>query len=102
PQPGPPAVVEIGHVRDMNLAVEVPRRELQAGCTHEHWSEVYERLVQLIDEHRCTLIFVNTRKLAERVAHQLTERLGEDKVLAHHGSLSHRSRQRTEQRLKDG
>ena len=54
------------------------RWNLQAVCTHEHWAEVYERLVQLIDEHRSTLIFVNTRKLAERVAHQLTERLGED------------------------
>ena len=73
----------------MDLAVEVPAMELQAVCTHEHWAEVYERLVQLIQEHRSTLIFVNTRKLAERVAHQLTERLGEDQVLSHHGSLSH-------------
>jgi ATP-dependent helicase Lhr and Lhr-like helicase len=97
-----PEIVDIGHFRDLDLAVEVPRLELQAVCTHEHWAEVYERLVQLIDEHRSTLIFVNTRKLAERVAHQLTERLGEDKVLSHHGSLSHRSRQRTEQRLKEG
>jgi ATP-dependent Lhr-like helicase len=98
----PPAVVDIGHFRDMDLAVEVPQTELQAVCTHEHWAEVYERLVQLIAEHRSTLIFVNTRKLAERVAHQLTERLGADHVLSHHGSLSHRSRQRTEQRLKEG
>ncbi|HEV3259821.1 MAG TPA: crosslink repair DNA glycosylase YcaQ family protein, partial [Gemmataceae bacterium] len=97
-----PAVVDIGHFRDMDLAVEVPRRDLEAVCTHEHWAEVYERLVQLIEEHRSTLIFVNTRKLAERVAHQLTERLGQDKVLSHHGSLSHRSRQRTEQGLKEG
>ncbi len=98
----PPAVVDVGHSRTMDLAVEVPARELQAVCTHEHWAEVYERLVQLIAEHRSTLIFVNTRKLAERVAHQLTERLGEGQVLSHHGSLSHESRQRTEQRLKDG
>jgi ATP-dependent Lhr-like helicase len=97
-----PAIVDVGHVRDMDLAVEVPGRELQAVCTHEHWAEVYERLVQLIGEHRSTLIFVNTRKLAERVAHQLTERLGADHVLAHHGSLSHGSRQRTEQLLKEG
>jgi ATP-dependent Lhr-like helicase len=97
-----PAVVDIGHLRNLDLAVEVPRRELQAVCSHEHWAEVYERLVQLVEEHRSTLIFVNTRKLAERVAHQLTERLGEDKVLSHHGSLSHRSRQRTEQRLREG
>ena len=97
-----PTIVDIGHFRDMDLAVEVPKMELQAVCTHEHWAEVYERLVQLIQEHRSTLIFVNTRKLAERVAHQLTERLGEDQVLSHHGSLSHKSRQRTEQRLKEG
>src|SRR5262249_25233821 len=80
----------------------VPAMELQAVCTHEHWAEIYQRLVNLIDEHRSTLIFVNTRKLAERVAHQLTERLGEDQVLSHHGSLSHASRHRTEQRLKEG
>jgi ATP-dependent Lhr-like helicase len=97
-----PAIVDIGHYRDMDLAVEVPEMELQAVCTHEHWAEVYARLVQLIDAHRTTLMFVNTRKLAERVAHQLRERLGEEHVLAHHGSLSHRSRQQTEQRLKDG
>jgi ATP-dependent Lhr-like helicase len=97
-----PAVVDIGHFRELDLAALVPRMELQAVCTHEHWAEVYERLIELIGEHRSTLIFVNTRKLAERVAHQLTERLGEDKVLSHHGSLSHRSRQRTEQRLKEG
>jgi ATP-dependent Lhr-like helicase len=97
-----PTVVNIDPFRDMDLGVEVPQMELQAVCTHEHWAEVYDRLVQLIDEHRTTLIFVNTRKLAERVAHQLTERLGEDKVLSHHGSLAHRSRHRTEQRLKEG
>jgi ATP-dependent Lhr-like helicase len=98
----PPAIIDIGHLRTLDLAVEVPGRELQAVCTHEHWAEIYDRLVQLIAEHRSTLVFVNTRKLAERVAHQLTERLGEDQVFAHHGSLSHRSRQRTEQRLREG
>jgi ATP-dependent Lhr-like helicase len=97
-----PAVVDIGHLRELDIAVEVPRMELQAVCTHEHWAEIYERLVELIKGHRSTLIFVNTRKLAERVAFQLTERLGPDQVLAHHGSLSHRSRQRTEQLLKEG
>jgi ATP-dependent Lhr-like helicase len=97
-----PMIVDIGHFRDMDLAIEVPQLELQAVCTHEHWAEIYERLVQLINQHRSTLIFVNTRKLAERVSHQLTERLGKDKVLAHHGSLAHRSRQVTEHRLKEG
>jgi ATP-dependent Lhr-like helicase len=98
----PPAIVDIGHLREMDLAIETPGRELQAVCTHEHWAEVYDCLTQLIDGHRSTLIFVNTRKLAERVAHQLAGRLGEDKVLSHHGSLAHHSRQRTEQRLKEG
>jgi ATP-dependent Lhr-like helicase len=97
-----PEVVNIDPFRDMDLGVEVPQMELQAVCSHEHWAEIYERLVQLINEHRTTLIFVNTRKLAERVAHQLTERLGADQVLSHHGSLAHRSRHRTEQRLKEG
>lgn len=98
----PPRIVNVGHFRDMDLAVEAPQRELQAVCSHEHWAEIYERLAQLIETHRSTLIFVNTRKLAERIAHQLKDRLGEDQVLSHHGSLAHRSRQRTEQRLKEG
>src|SRR5207237_7959053 len=54
-----PQIVDIGHMRDLDLGVEVPRLELQAVCTHEHWAEIYDRLVQLIDEHRSTLIFVN-------------------------------------------
>ncbi|MEX0586213.1 MAG: helicase-related protein, partial [Pirellulales bacterium] len=98
----PCAIVDIGHIRDMDLAVEVPSLELQAVATHEHWAEVYERIVALIESHKSTLIFVNTRKLAERVAHQLTERLGEGAVLSHHGSLAHASRRRTEERLKEG
>lgn len=97
-----PAIVDVGHLRQLDIRIEVPPMELQAVCTHEHWAEVYERLVELIQEHKSTLIFVNTRKLAERVAHQLSERLGPDQVLAHHGSLSHRSRQQTEQLLKEG
>jgi len=99
----PPATVaNIGHIRDLDLAIEVPRTELQAVCSHEQWAENYERLVELINAHRSTLIFVNTRKLAERVAHQLTERLGEGRVLSHHGSLAHKSRHESERRLKDG
>jgi ATP-dependent Lhr-like helicase len=98
----PPAIVDVGHLRQLDIRVEVPRMDLQAVCSHEHWAEVYERLMELIKEHRSTLIFVNTRKLAERVAHQLSERIGPDQVLAHHGSLAHRSRQQTEQWLKEG
>lgn len=97
-----PKIVNIGHLRNLDLGVEVPGSDLQAVCSHEQWAEIYERLVQLINEHRSTLVFVNTRKLAERVAHQLTERLGEGTVLSHHGSLAHRSRHQAEQRLKEG
>jgi ATP-dependent Lhr-like helicase len=100
---GPPAkVVNIGHVRELDLGIEVPPSELQAVCSHEQWAEIYERLVELVTGHRSTLIFVNTRKLAERVAHQLTARLGDGQVLSHHGSLAHRSRHEAEQRLKSG
>jgi ATP-dependent Lhr-like helicase len=97
-----PAIVDVGHLRALDTRIEIPRMELQAVCTHEHWAEIYDRMVELVNEHRSTLIFVPTRKLSERVAHQLTERLGPDQVLAHHGSLAHRSRQRTEQLLKEG
>jgi ATP-dependent Lhr-like helicase len=97
-----PQIVDIGHARQLDLAVEVPASPLQAVCSHEQWGEIYERLVQLIQEHRSTLIFVNTRRWAERVARQLSDRLGEDAVASHHGSLAHRIRQSTEQRLKAG
>jgi ATP-dependent Lhr-like helicase len=98
----PAQIIDIGHARQLDLAVEVPPTPLEAVCSHEQWGEVYERLVQLIQEHRSTLIFVNTRRWAERVARQLSERLGEDAVASHHGSLAHRIRQNTEQRLKSG
>src|SRR5262245_38981123 len=68
-----PAIVDVGHLRQLDIQVEVPPMELQAVCTHEHWAQIYERLVELINEHKSTLIFVNTRKLAERVAYQLTQ-----------------------------
>lgn len=97
-----PTIIDSGHVRTLDLGVEVPPLDLQAVCTHEHWGQVYDKLVQLIGEHRSTLVFVNTRRLAERITHQLTERLGPEAVASHHGSLAHKSRQRTEQRLKDG
>jgi ATP-dependent Lhr-like helicase len=71
-----PRIVDKGHKRKMDLAVEVPRSPLEAVMSHEVWAEIYDRLVQLIDEHRTTLITVNTRRLAERMAHQLSERSG--------------------------
>src|SRR5438105_13655276 len=95
-------VVDRGHRRNMDLAVEVPNSPLEAVMSHEVWAEIYQRLVQLIDEHRTTLITVNTRRLAERMAHQLSERLGADNLAAHHGSLAKEARLDAEQRLRDG
>jgi ATP-dependent Lhr-like helicase len=96
------AVVDVGHRRDLDIAVEVPGTDLQAIATHEQWSEIYDRLAALITQHTTTLVFVNTRRMAERVAHHLGERLGEDRVAAHHGSLAKDRRLRIEQRLKAG
>jgi ATP-dependent Lhr-like helicase len=96
------AVVDKGHKRRMELAVEVPRSPLEAVMSAEVWSEYYERLVQLIHAHRTTLITVNTRRLAERMAHQLSERLGPEHVAAHHGSLAKEARLDAETRLKNG
>ena len=86
----------------MDLAVEVPKDELGPVASNEMWQEIYDRIAALIQEHRTTLVFVNTRRLAERVAHHLAERLGEDAVLAHHGSLSRKLRLNAEEKLKDG
>ena len=99
---GSVAVIDSGHRRKLDLAVEVPRDELGVVATNEMWAEIYDRLAELVAAHRTTLIFVNNRRLCERVAHHLEERLGDDAVLAHHGSLSRRLRQRAESRLKDG
>ncbi len=98
----PCSLVDVGHRRDLDVAVEVPGTDLQAVATHEQWSEIYDRLAALIGSHTTTLVFVNTRRMAERVAHHLGERLGEDRVAAHHGSLAKDRRLRIEQRLKAG
>ena len=98
----PPAVVDVGHRRQMNLAVEVPRSELGPIATNEIWGEIYDRLAELAQQHRSTLVFVNTRRLAERVAMHLGERLGEDAVAAHHGSMARKLRLDAENRLKTG
>jgi ATP-dependent helicase Lhr and Lhr-like helicase len=95
-------IINEGHRREMELAVEVPRDELAAIATTEMWNEVYDRLAALILEHRTTLVFVNTRRLSERIAHALTERMGADVVLPHHGSLSRQMRLEAESRLKQG
>jgi ATP-dependent Lhr-like helicase len=95
-------IVNVGHRRDMELAVEVPKDELGPVASNEMWAEVYDRVADLIRAHRTTLVFVNTRRLSERVAHQLQARLGEQAVLPHHGSLSRRLRLEAEARLKGG
>ena len=100
-RPGP-VVVNVGHRRELDLAVEVPGSELGPVASNEMWGEIYDRIAALAKEHRSTLIFVNTRRLAERVAHHLGERLGNDAVAAHHGSLSRKLRLAAEKKLKDG
>ncbi|HSS26670.1 MAG TPA: DEAD/DEAH box helicase [Usitatibacter sp.] len=95
-------IVDRGHKRKMDLAVEVPGSPLEAVMSHEVWTEIYDKLVQLVEGHRTTLITVNTRRLAERMAHQLSERLGTEFVAAHHGSLSKEVRLDAEHRLREG
>ena len=95
-------IVDSGHRRARDLALELPSSPLEAVMSNEVWTEIYDRLVQMIEEHRTTLIFVNTRRLTERVTAQLSERLGETNVAAHHGSLSKEQRHIAEQRLKRG
>jgi ATP-dependent Lhr-like helicase len=97
-----PRVIEVPARRDLDLGIEIPRDELGAVCTNEQWSEIYDRVAELVRTHRSTLVFVNTRRLVERVAHRLGERLGEEHVAAHHGSLSRERRHRAETRLKAG
>jgi ATP-dependent helicase Lhr and Lhr-like helicase len=97
-----PVIVNIGHKRELDLAVEVPASQLGPIATNEMWDEIYNRLVELVEQHRSTLVFVNTRRLAERVAHHLGERLGEGQVAAHHGSLSRKLRLAAEKKLKEG
>jgi ATP-dependent Lhr-like helicase len=97
-----PVIVNVGHKRKLDLAVEVPASPLGAIATNEMWDEIYDALVRLIHQHRSTLVFVNTRRLVERVSHNLGERLGEDNVAAHHGSLSRKLRLEAEKKLKEG
>ncbi len=96
------SVVDLGHRREMELKVEVPDAELGPIVRQEIWTALYDKLVEQIKAHRTTLIFVNTRRLVERVAHQLTERLGAERVGAHHGSLSRKTRLEVEEKLKTG
>ncbi|HZI77081.1 MAG TPA: DEAD/DEAH box helicase, partial [Gemmatimonadales bacterium] len=97
-----PAIIDSGHRRTLDLALELPRSPLEAVMSGEVWDELYERLTELIKAHRTTIVFVNTRRLAERVARHLGERLGEEAITAHHGSLSKETRLDAEERLKGG
>jgi ATP-dependent Lhr-like helicase len=97
-----PVIVNIGHKRQLDLGVEVPPSPLGPVASNEMWDEIFARIIELVEQHRSTLVFVNTRRMAERVAHQLGERIGEDNVAAHHGSLSRRLRLAAEKKLKDG
>ncbi len=99
---GPAAIVDEGHRRTLDLDLEIPRSPLGAVMEHEVWEEYYDRLTELIHEHRTTLVFVNTRRMAERIARHLSDRLGEHAVTAHHGSLSKETRLDAEHRLKSG
>ena len=95
-------IVDSGHRRAMDLGVEIPGAPLEAVMAHEIWDEYHDRLAALIKAHRTTLVFVNTRRMAERLARHLSDRLGEDAVTAHHGSLSKDTRLDAEARLKAG
>jgi ATP-dependent Lhr-like helicase len=95
-------IVDTGYVRDRDLSIEVPGSPLEAVMSGDAWTEVYDRLAELVGEHRTTLVFVNTRRHAERVARHLSERIGEDHVTAHHGSMAKELRLDAESRLKRG
>ncbi|HUA87961.1 MAG TPA: DEAD/DEAH box helicase, partial [Steroidobacteraceae bacterium] len=96
------AIIDAGHVRTRDLQLEIPDSPLEAVMSGEVWTQIYDRLAQLVSEHRTTLVFVNTRRQAERLARHLSERLGEEHVTAHHGSMAKESRLDAEQRLKRG
>ncbi|HTR05122.1 MAG TPA: DEAD/DEAH box helicase [Paraburkholderia sp.] len=100
----PPAceIVDVGHARARDLAIEMPPVPLEAVMANDVWERVYDRMAELVAKHRTTLVFVNTRRMAERVARHLTDRLGDEAVAAHHGSLAREHRFLAEQRLKRG
>ena len=97
-----PVIVDVGHKRKLDLGIEVPPMPLGPVASNEMWDTIYDRLVELVKQHRSTLVFVNTRRMAERIAHQLGERMGEENVAAHHGSLSRKLRLAAERKLKEG
>ena len=96
------AIINTGHQRARDLEIEVPDSPLEAVMSAEVWQQVYDRLTRLVEAHRTTLVFVNTRRMAERVAREVSERLGDGAVTAHHGSMAKEQRLSAEQRLKYG
>src|SRR5271169_4716581 len=96
------AIVQVGRRRQMDLAIEVPGDELSSVASNAIWDSIYDRMAALAMEHRSTLVFVNTRKMTERMAFALAARIGEEKVAAHHGSLSRKLRHEAERKLKAG
>jgi ATP-dependent helicase Lhr and Lhr-like helicase len=96
------SIVDVGHQRNLDLALELPDDELGAVATAEQMAEILDLIAEHVKGHRTTLVFVNTRRMAERVAHELGERLGDEQVAAHHGSLSKDRRRRVESRLRSG
>lgn len=97
-----PTIIDEGHQRALDLALELPESEMEAVASAEQMGEILDHIADLVSEHRTTLVFVNTRRMSERIAHLLAERLGEEGVAAHHGSLSKDRRLRVEQRLRAG
>ena len=95
-------IIDTGHARAMDMGLELPPEELGPIATHEQWASTLDRVADLVQEHTTTLVFMNTRRLVERVAHQLEQRLGEEAVVAHHGSMSRETRHAAEERLKSG
>jgi ATP-dependent Lhr-like helicase len=95
-------IIDTGHVRNRDLQLEIPSAPLESVMSGDVWKEIYDRLAELVSEHRTTLVFVNTRRQSERIARHLSERLGEQHVAAHHGSMAKESRLDAEKRLKRG
>lgn len=95
-------IVDVGHRRAMQLELSLPKSPLTAVMSNEVWEEIYDKLADIVCAHQTTLIFVNTRRMAERIAHHLTEKLGATMVTAHHGSMSKEHRLAAEERLKSG
>src|SRR5262249_15405271 len=97
-----PTIVDVGHRRGLDLSIWLPDLPLGPIATHEQWDELYDHVAGLPATHRTTIVFVNRRRLVERVSHALEERLGKGRVVAHHGSMARRTRLDAEERLKAG